>query len=172
MDLDSLLARFRGPLIGYFAGQGHDPRTAIELAQDVFAEAFLSYQRFDGDSTDLDAVGAWLRGIAMNLQRAERRRRSRRSRLRALDGVEVADARDDDPEASAVRTEERERLLKAIDRLRGSWRTVLYMHYIEGSGLREIGALLGLTERAVEGRLRRARHELRSALAENAGARS
>ncbi len=38
------------------------------------------------------------------------------------------------------------------------------MRYVEGSGLAEIGALLGIGERAVEGRLRRARTELRRLL--------
>ena len=48
--------------------------------------------------------------------------------------------------------------------LRGPWRTVLTMRYVDGASLGDIGALLGLGTRAVEGRLRRARQELRRLL--------
>ncbi len=70
-----------------------------------------------------------------------------------------------EPTIAAEKAESRERLRLMIGGLRGPWSTVLYMHYIEGGGLDEIGELLGITTRAVEGRLRRAREELREALA-------
>ena len=54
--------------------------------------------------------------------------------------------------------------LAAVGQLQESWREVLMMRYVEGSGLAEIGALLGIGPRAVEGRLRRARTELRRLL--------
>lgn len=162
MDLEPLLDRFRGPLIGFFAGQGNAPRDAQELAQDVFVEAYLSRERFGGDWSEMRAVGAWLRGIAGNLLHTERRRRGRSPR--PIDDVEPVDPDADDPAGAVERDEARERLRAAIDGLRGPWRTVLCMHYLEGSGLAEIGALLGISTRAVEGRLRRARQELKSAI--------
>jgi len=136
---------------------------AIALAQDVFVAAYLGRERFGGEWTDDRAVGGWLRGIAANLLHGERRRRRRAAR--AVVDHELPDPAAPDPGAAAERAESDARLRAHLEDLRGPWRTVLYMHYIEGSGLREIGALLGITERAVEGRLRRAREELRKSLA-------
>ncbi len=162
MDLPRLVHRFRGPLIGFFAAQGADPREARELAQDALAEAFLARDRFRGDPDDLNAQGAWLRGIAKNLSRVSFRDRAKQPRELPFD--EVVDSSDRDPAAVALMTERRSRVLLAIDELRPAWRAVLYMHYIEGSGLAEVGALIGLSDRAVEGRLRRARAELKRIL--------
>ena len=68
---------FRGPLVGLLASWGPDWRTAEELAQDTFAEAWFGRARFRGDADDLGAVGAWLRGIAFHLHSAARRREIR-----------------------------------------------------------------------------------------------
>lgn len=162
MDLDDLIHRYRGPLVGLLAAWGNGPRDARELAQDTFAEAYLSRERFRG-RWDRDAdVGPWLTGIARNLHRSHGRRRLGPPRL-ARTSLEALP-----PEAlqqpSAEPGLDPEPLLAALDELRGPWRTVLIMRYVDGSGLAEIGALLGLGTRAVEGRLRRAREELRRVL--------
>ena len=157
MDLDALMHRFRGPQVGFLAGLGNDRQRAVELAQDAFAEAYLSRERFAKSWQDTAAVGAWLRGIAHNLHLA-RWRRERGLRASASAGIDDVAARDPEPaEPSPV--------AKAMARLRAPWRTVLQMRYLEGSGLDEIAAVLGLSVRAVEGRLRRARHELKALLA-------
>ena len=44
-------------------------------------------------------------------------------------------------------------------------RVVLYLFYLEESSAREVAALLGITEKAVEGRLHKARAALRARLA-------
>lgn len=159
MDLDAVMTRFRGPLIGFLAGLGNDRQRAVELAQDTFAEAYLSRDRFAGSWDEPAAAGAWLRGIAHNLH-LSRWRRDRGPRAMAMapaDGELPAGSRAAEPaEPSPVGA--------AMARLRGPWRTVLEMRYLEGSGLPEIAAVLGLSVRAVEGRLRRARRELRAQL--------
>jgi RNA polymerase sigma-70 factor (ECF subfamily) len=64
IDLERWIAAYRGPLIGLLASWGADWRAAEELAQEVFAEAWMARERFHADPQDLAAVGAWLRGIA------------------------------------------------------------------------------------------------------------
>lgn len=164
MDLDELIRRFRGPLVGLIASWGNGPRDARELAQDTFAEAYLARDRFRG-SWDADSdVGPWLVGIANNLHHAHGRRRRGPARLRRLDSLEelpaeaLAEPAEDEP-SDAV-----DELRRALVGLRGPSRTVLTMRYVDGAGLAEIGALLGLGVRAVEGRLRRARQELQALL--------
>ena len=166
MDLDSLMARFRGPLIGLLASWGNSARDARELAQDVFAEAYLSRARFDGDWEEDGAAGAWLRGIASRLHLAHGRRGPRRldaTRRREL-------ARDEEGPTASAELESREEqsaIRSAMNSLRESWRTVLHLHYVEGNSLAQIAGLLGVSQRSVEGRLHRARKELKQLLEAN-----
>ncbi len=168
MELDTLIACFRGPLIGLLASWGASARDAQELAQEVFAEAYLARTRFTGDWDDPGATGAWLRGIASKLHLAHQRRGPRRlgeRERRELAGEELA------PEASAPleADEERTRVREAIGELRESWRTVLTLYYVEGNALKEVAGLLGISERSAEGRLHRARKELKSLLEKECG---
>lgn len=171
MNLNDLIERFRGPLVGLLAAWGASPRDAIELAQDVFAEAYVSRQGFRGAWTDLGAVGAWLRGIAHNLFHADLRR-GRSGRVISLEAAREAGAAGLESRASEtpgapellVQEEQAARVRGALDELDGPYRTVLVMRYTEGSSLAVIGALLGMSERAVEGRLRRARLALKEKL--------
>jgi RNA polymerase sigma-70 factor (ECF subfamily) len=170
MDLDTIIERWRGALVGLLAAWGASPRDAVELAQDTFAEAYLARERFQGSWEDEGAVGAWLRGIASNLHASHGRRSRRAPGGRALVPLEaVGDLAEPVPDELPLAVADGaggSPLLAAVGRLRGPWRTVLLMRYVEGAGLAEIGALLGLGERAVEGRLRRARAELKQLLAE------
>jgi DNA-directed RNA polymerase specialized sigma24 family protein len=140
-DLERWTAAFRGPLVGLLASWGRDWRAADELAQDCFAEAWMSRERFVGDPRSLDAAGAWLRGIAFRLHAAS----GRREAVRATSPLELEPA-------------------SAFEQLSGEHQLVLRMHYLEGTSAREVAALLGLTAKAVEGRLYQARRALRRIL--------
>ncbi|MAG62482.1 hypothetical protein CMO84_03070, partial [Candidatus Woesearchaeota archaeon] len=129
MDLDALILEFRSPLTGLLSSWGAAPRDAIELAQDTFAEAYLSRERFAGDWADQGAVGGWLCGIAQNLFHASRRKATGGGRLVSLDEAgEPAEGRGDD---SADSEEDKDLLREALAGLKGPWRTVLTMRYAE-----------------------------------------
>ena len=147
---------FRGPLVGLLASWGSDWRASEELAQDSFAEAWMGRERFRGNSYDLKAVGAWLRGIAFNLHTAALRKRERAPRL-LVDDQQPAPAQEEVDDRRA-------RLSAAFALLSGPQQTILRMHYLEETGTREVAALLGLTPKAVEGRLHQARKALRAKL--------
>jgi len=148
---------FRGPLVGLLASWSSDWGLAEELAQDTFAEAWLGRSRFRGDPRDLEAVGAWLRGIAFHLNAAALRRRTR-TRGEPFDERQAAAGTDD-----ASRAEERRALLAAaFGLLSAPHQAILRMHYLEETGTREVAALLGLTPKAVESRLYQARKALRT----------
>lgn len=162
MDLDALITDFRSPLTGLLSSWGAAPRDAIELAQDTFAEAYLSRERFKGDWANQRVVGAWLCGIAQNLFHTSRRKSAGGGRLVSLDNArEIAEGRGAE---SASSDDDKAALRLALDQLKGPWRTVLTMRYTEGASLAAIGAMLGMSERAVEGRLRRARAALKELL--------
>lgn len=162
-DLERWTTAFRGPLVGLFVSWGRDWRAAEELAQDCLAEAWMSRERFIGDPQSLDAAGAWLRGIAFRLHAANQRR----------EAVRAAAPLDSEPASkpTAEAHERRESLSRAFEQLTGEHQLVLRMHYLEGTSAREVAALLGLTAKAVEGRLYQARRALRKIL-ERENARS
>lgn len=157
MDLERLIERFRGPLVGLIASLGASWGDAIELAQDVFAEAYLGRERFDGTFDDDKAVGRWLGGIARNLHRAGLRASERR-RAEPLDENLAARAVQDSGAA------QRHELEAALAALAPDQRAAVQMFYLEGSSLRVVAGLLGVSAKTVEGRLYRARRELRRRL--------
>lgn len=154
MDLERLLDTWRGPLIGLLAAWGARPAEARELAEDVFAQAWLARARFEGDPADEPRVGAWLRGIARNLWLAARRERERATSA----GASAAEASAPTPEDPDERLEA---LRGALDELEPELREALYVRYVEESSLAVVAALLGVSERAAEGQLYRGRQLLK-----------
>ena len=120
---------------------------ACELAQDAFAEAWLVRRRYEGDLGDLEQAGAWLRGIVRNLERNWRRARRGHEDVSELD-LPAAESHEDDRHS---------RLRGELLRLPEKERAVLCMHYLEETDVRRVAALLGVSEKTVEGRLYRGR---------------
>ncbi|MBK8974616.1 MAG: sigma-70 family RNA polymerase sigma factor [Planctomycetes bacterium] len=160
MDLDETITRWRGPVAGWLAAQGLDPERADRLAQDVFADAWLGRDRLGDGWDDPGRLGAWLRGIARNKLRELRRRRG----PAALPDDGVVDPRGS-PDEAIARADERARVRAAVDRLPPAWAEVVWAFYFDAADTRTVAALLGTSERSVEGRLHRARRALRALLA-------
>jgi RNA polymerase sigma-70 factor (ECF subfamily) len=163
MDLERLLATWRGPLVGLLAAWGARPSEAHELAEDVFAQAWLARTRFDGDPADERRVGAWLRGIARNLFLAAQRERRRGASATRPDEARVDPPCEPDGRLGALRA--------ALDELEPELREALYVRYVEGTSLAAVAALLGIGERAAEGRLYRGRQLLKEHIERSMGQR-
>lgn len=131
------------------AGGCLDP---VGMAQDAFAELWLSRARFKEDWRDDAAVGAWLRGIARNLLAADARRAAQRPR-----SIEDHDVAAPDGSEALDRVA---RIRAGIDELSEDLRTPLIMCALEGSPVKRVAALLDLPAKTVEGRLYRARKAL------------
>lgn len=162
MDLERLIDDWRGPLIGLLASWGLDWDAAREVAQDVFAEAYLGRERFRGSFRERDKVGPWLVGIARNLRRERARSDARRAAI-DLAGVEPAQ----EPTTPVHEDDERSRLVRAaVEQLSEEHRQAIYVCYFEERPVRQAAALIGVSEKTIEGRLYRARMELRRRLRE------
>jgi RNA polymerase sigma-70 factor (ECF subfamily) len=159
MQLTSLIDTYRGPLIGLLLSWGVPWADAVELAQDCFSEAWLKRDACHGNWQDPDTFGAWLHGFARNRYRNWARSRWRH-RLRfatfALDQVAAAE----DPDAPDTIVA----LRQAIARLPARQREVILMHYLEETSVKQVAALLKVSEKTVEGRLYQARRNLRRVL--------
>ncbi|OJU34888.1 MAG: RNA polymerase subunit sigma-24 [Alphaproteobacteria bacterium 65-37] len=137
---------------------------ALDAVQDIFVAAFLALKRFDGGRP----LRPWLAAVALNRCRdLARRRRVRRLFAFALPiDAQIESVAQDTPGVDVVVADRAElrRTMVAISRLPASLREPLILHTIEGMSQAETAETLGVSEKAVETRLRRARQRLREEL--------
>jgi len=143
-----------------------DREEAWDCAQEAFVRAFSSLGSFRGQS----AFYTWLFRITVNV--ATDRHRSRGARTRAFGGEAVSEDEwertavdaEEGPDDAALRSEERERIERALDSLPPKARTIIILSDIEGLSYREIAAVLNCPMGTVMSRLHNARRRLRERL--------
>ena len=142
-----------------------DPHLADDLMQQLWLQARTG--RSDVPPAQQEF---WLRGIAKNLVRSHWRREKRRgmrtvSADPALAG-ELAErmCRDPLPTEFMERREMQTQLLLAITELGTNEQELIIGHYFRGLPHADLARELGLSLRAIEGRLYRARRQLRDKL--------
>lgn len=155
-----LMRRHREPIYRIILGNIGDADEALDLVQESFVAAYQALRRYDSERP----MRAWLTTIALNKCRDWVRRRAvRRLFSRAVplddDSRRVADDRVS-PEVEAEDRAELARASRAISELPGSLREVLVLRTLEGLSQAEAAGVLGVSEKAVETRLRRARQRL------------
>lgn len=153
---DPWLALYRAhvrPLYAWVSRRvGGDRELAEDVVQEVWLRALRSWRR-KGPPSD---ARAWLTTAAANLLRNHFRRRRPAASVEALD-LAREDCAPPSPAAAAL-------LQWGLARLRAGQARLLEAHHLDGESLAAIAARTGLTERAVEGRLHRARAALRQHL--------
>ncbi|CAN5286079.1 RNA polymerase sigma factor SigM [soil metagenome] len=141
-----------------------DREDALDAVQETFIAAHRALRRFDTART----MRPWLARITLNRCRDSLRRRRVRRILRPFAGADdpVASVPDDRPgqDVEAADREELVRTMRAISRLPAAIREPIVLRTIEGLSQSETALALGITEKAVETRLRRARERLRMTL--------
>ena len=156
------LLRCYGPMLRYIiAPILPDPREREECLNDVVMRAWDRIGQYDRGR---GGFPAWLSAVARN---------TARNRLRAGEGRgarELPELSPDAPDPSPgpeelmLRKERLRRLREVIDGLGGMERELLYRKYYYLQSTARMAAELGLTERAVEGRLYRIRRKLQKQL--------
>jgi RNA polymerase sigma-70 factor (ECF subfamily) len=134
---------------------------AEEAAQDAFVKAWRALGRFRSG----DPLRPWLLRIVANEARNRRRSTGRRAALalRAAAEESSGDAAPS-PEAALLESEQRERLLAAVEQLPEDARVVVACRYFLGLSEEETAAALGLRRGTVKSRTSRALDRLREAL--------
>ena len=135
-----------------------DAADAEEAAQDAFVKAHRALGRFRSGRP----FRPWLLTIVANEARNRRRTRGRRAAL----ALRAADPRapGEDPEAAALASERRERLLTAVEGLRDDDREVLACRYFLELSEEETAAALGIARGTVKSRTHRALERLQEEL--------
>ncbi len=139
------------PLYAFVARRAGERRLSEDVTQETWLRAVESWRR---DGLPADPL-AWLEAVGANLLRNH----FRREHPRALEADQlVVDLREErvasaGPGAAAL-------LQWGLARLREGQARLLERRHLDGMGLPELAAETGLSVRAVEGRLRRARRDL------------
>ncbi|HTY50205.1 MAG TPA: RNA polymerase sigma factor [Steroidobacteraceae bacterium] len=144
-----------------------DADEAYDVLQETFVAAWLALSRFDPQQP----FAPWLRAIALNKCRDHARRASVRIRMLTLFARDPTSPGRTGPvgseQGSSEPSERRQRLDQAISRLPSKYKEPLLLTLVSGLSQREAAEELGLTEKAVEMRIRRAKRHLLAALAED-----
>lgn len=155
--MDALLCRY-GPLIRYVVA----PILPNEQDREecVSEIALRIWDRIELFREQKGSWTAWLTAISRNT--ALNRARSLTGQSEPL-SEDMPDQKPS-PEEELLRKERQEQLLRALDGLTAEERALFYRKYYYLQSTGQIAAELGMTVRAVEGRLYRLRKRLRDAL--------
>lgn len=144
---------------------GGDENMAEELMQELCLQASRTHAAGRTENVD-----AWLFGVARNVLRRHWRTITRRRRnlpeVRVDVGKELASMLDSAPLPNDYieRREAKEQVLLALTALPTDDQNLILRHYFDGQSQADIADSLGVSPRAIEGRLYRARTALRERL--------
>jgi RNA polymerase sigma-70 factor (ECF subfamily) len=155
-----IIRRHREPVYRLIRGYTGNPEEALDLVQDTFISAFKHLDRYDQSRP----FRPWLARIAINKCRDWSRRRAVR-RIFLLDFAAsdaIGSVPDPHPGAddSTADRQELDLLWTAVSRLPRSLKEPLILRTIDGLSQAETAAALGISEKAVETRIYRARRSL------------
>jgi RNA polymerase sigma-70 factor (ECF subfamily) len=133
-----------------------DRHLAEDAAQQAFAKAALKLPQLKKESR----FAGWLAVICRNIAKDMARNVGAGLRVCPTDDLSTiaAESRDDDT-AETVR--------EATSKLSASAREVIFLRYYDGMSYEQISAVLGISEQAINGRLRRAKKKMADYLRRN-----
>lgn len=125
-------------------------------ADDIVQETFLAYHRETKDFESEEHIRAWLLRVAINKAKNESRKLFRRA------GVPLEEYM----ETLIFETPAAENLFEEVMKLPSKYRIVLHLFYYEDYPVKDISAMLGVSESNVKVRLNRGRKFLKGLLEE------
>lgn len=157
----ALMEAYRAPVWNYLARCG----VSLSLREDLFQDIFLKIHQSAANYRAAWPLRPWVFTIAANTLRNHVRDRQRYRQIFAPD--ELPDPPDPHPRADehVAITEIKAWLDKAIMQLPFSQREVLVLVTLESLPLKEVAAILKVSQNTVKTRLRRARLQLADMLA-------
>lgn len=154
-----LMRRHRDGVFRLARGHVGDATEALDITQETFISAFAALTRYDGARP----FRLWIARIAINKCHDWARRRAVRRFFTFARPIEEAGAVADaapTPEEAIQSQAELAQIHAAIAALPGNLRDVLVLRTLEGMSQAEAAQILGVSEKAVETRLYRARNKL------------
>lgn len=164
---DQTFDRIAPSLYRYLAVRLSDAHLAEDFLQQLWLQGHQKAGRIPADQVEF-----WLRAIARNLIRTHWRQIARRpAQVPVPDPALAAETArrlvsEVIPPNELERKEIRDQLLLAITALPAAEQELIVGHYFDQLSHAQLAKRAGISERAVEGRLYRARHSLRTQLPE------
>lgn len=158
--LEALWTRYAGMASYIVRGVLPDPHEAEDCLAEIRAKL---WEKLPGYQEEIAALSTYLTAVCRNAAYDRLRRLRRRAEHTAPLTDETPDPAPS-PEEALLRRERTERLRAALNALRDSDRRLFYRKYYYLQSTAQIAAELGLSERAVEGRLYRIRARLQKLL--------
>jgi RNA polymerase sigma factor (sigma-70 family) len=159
---DSLMRRHSSMIVRYLTRLLGNMEDAHDTAQETFVALHRNLHRFDPKRPFV----AWLFHIARNKGRDALRKRTAMRWLGGDDSMDQYATTAPAPDVEVADRQALEQVESAIQRLPEGLKTPLLLSAIEGLSHMEIGEVMGLTPKAVEVRIYRARSRLRDSTAQ------
>lgn len=156
-DVDSftmLCGRYYPAMVAIAHSVLGDKHLAEDAAQDTFAKACRKL----GQLKNKDRFAGWLAAICRNAAKEMARRTPAVGRIEDLSSVPARGQRQD---------QSTEVIREAIGKLSVAARELIYLRYYDGMSYEQISKVLGLSEQAINGRLRRAKKKIAGYLKRN-----
>lgn len=158
-DIDELNRVYRPRLLRFVAYSTGDPDLAETIVQDCLLKAYNGRSSFRGDCS----VNTWLTYIAVNLikdhQRTQKFKFWRKIQKTAHDVSELSSflpSRESSPESQLLSRERAQLVVKALENLSVSQRTIFLLRFIEEMDIHEISSTMQLNPNTVKTHLQRA----------------
>ena len=154
-----LLDRYRSPVFRLVRGNTGDDDGALDVTQEAFIAAFAALKSYDGTRP----FKTWVARIALNKCRDWARRRTVRRFFSFAMPIEAASNISDDSIPADRQLADRQELARVrelIAKLPATIREPLILRTVEGLSQAETAGILGISEKAVETRVYRARKAL------------
>lgn len=152
-----LVEAYQGPVYNLAYRMLGNATEAEDAVQETFIRIYTKLHTYQPDKK----LASWVLSIASH--HCIDRLRRRKGEMLSLDDEPVAllaPSRQEGPEASAMRGEQRAEVQRAVDRLAPAYRAPLILRYWYDLSYQEIADVMGLTVQAVKSRLHRARLQL------------
>ena len=130
-----------------------DRHLAEDAAQQAFAKAAVKLPQLKKENR----FAGWLAAICRNIAKDMARRIES---FQSTDDLSIAAAISSDDETTEV-------VRKAISKLSASARELVFLRFYDGMSYEQISAVLGISEQAINGRLRRAKKKMAGYLRRN-----
>lgn len=152
----ALVDRYLGQITGHAWYMLGDPREAEDVAQEAFLRLFAKAPDWEPGGAKLKT---WLYRVVVNLCI------DRKRKVLPQPVAELPDKPDGGAEVRDRELDVKRSVRQALDELPDRQRSVLVLTYYEGFTNREAGAVLGISDEAVESLLARGRRSLKALLA-------
>ncbi|MHB9026313.1 MAG: RNA polymerase sigma factor [Armatimonadota bacterium] len=162
---DRLTKSYRGMVLATAIARLHAREEAEDLAQDILTRAWMKLPTLK----DATLFAAWLRTLALRtaLNRQSRRPPTPPS-LTDLAEMRADESFEGDPVARCLTREHQRMLYAALKALPLQNRLAILLHVCEGYTCEELASLFGVPLTTIEGRVHRAKGQLRRLLGEEA----